>query len=203
VNLNGTTVGCGCLQQAKWRQASIDVRKISVEDTEQWILENTPYLPICNNKEGTRSTWAFYCKDHGVFKARLNLVKTDRVGCPCCRPGKGFKSRFKGTIYLHKVYKDGRPVCLKFGITNTKVERRKYNIEFNSGNAVTLETIFTYENRDGGFIRNLETNIKKEFQTKVISKEVLPDGYTETLSLEDESRIISWLKFATSIEGNI
>lgn len=198
VNLNETTVGCGCLQQAKWQSAAADKRRISVEDTEKWILENTPYLPICDNKEGTRSRWTFYCKSHGVFSAKLNLVKTDSVGCPVCRPGNGFKSRFKGTLYLHRVYKHGEPICLKFGITNTKVERRKYNIELNSGNTVTLETLFTYENSDGGFIRNLETSIKKEFQTKVISKEVLPDGYTETLSLEDESKIISWLESATS-----
>ena len=201
VNLNETTVGCGCLQQSKWRQASIDMRKISVEDTEKWILENTPYLPICDNQSGTRSRWTFYCKDHGVFSANLNLLKRDRVGCPVCRPGNGFKTRFKGTLYIHRVYKDGECLGLKFGITNSKVERRRYNIEFNSGNTVTLETIFSYENKDGRLIRNLETSIKKEFQTKVISKDILPDGYTETLSLEDESKIISWLEFATSIKG--
>lgn len=202
VNLNETTVGCGCLQQAKWRQASIEKRRITVEETEEWILQNTPYLPICDNKEGVRSRWTFYCKDHGVFKANLNLVKTDRVGCPGCRPGKGFRAKFKGTLYVHRVYSNNECIGLKFGITNSKVERRKEAIESNAGNSVTLETIFSYENKDGKLIRNLETGIKKEFQTKVISRDILPDGFTETLSLEDESKIISWLESATSnLEG--
>lgn len=198
VNLNETTVGCGCLQQAHWRNASIEKRKLNLEETEKWVIENTGYLPICDNEAAARAYWTLYCKDHGVFSANLNLLRRGCVGCPTCRPGKGFKSKFKGTLYLNRVYKEGKPICLKFGITNTTVEKRKSVIEFMSDYTVSLETIFTFTNKDGKLIRNLESEIKKQFQTKVISKDILPDGYTETLSLEDENKIISWLESATA-----
>lgn len=199
VNLNENVVGCGCLKDIKWKQAAADKRRIDVDETEKWIIENTKYLPICTNEAATRARWSLYCKDHGVFTAQLGLLKQDRVGCPQCRPGKGFKSRFKGSLYVHKVYKDGSPICLKFGITNTKVSSRKNIIEAMSNYSVNLETIFIYEDKDGAFIRNLESRIKKEFTTKVVSKDILPDGYTETVSLEDENKIILWLDNATSI----
>lgn len=197
VNINENTVGCGCLKATRFIEAAADARRISVPETEKWILENTPYLPICKNEPSTRSRWNFYCKEHGVFSAILNLIKQERVGCPGCRPGGGYKSSAQGLLYVHRIIKDGECLGLKFGITNNSVERRKYQIEFSSNGSVVLETIFTYKHKDGSVIRDLETRIKKQFQTKVISKDILPVGYTETVSLEDEANLIQWLTAAT------
>lgn len=197
VNLNSTTVGCGCLQ---FSNTSVlhEAKKISVEDTEKWIHENTPYLVICTNQQGTRSKWNFYCKEHGTFKANLNLLKRDRVGCPECRPGGGYRDNQPGILYVNKVFKDGSPIAIKFGITNISIEQRIYQTEFSANKSVTIENLYSISSDDGLSIRYLEAEIKKNFKTKVISKDVLPVGYTETVSLEDEVNIIQWLESTTN-----
>ena len=195
VNLNSTTVGCGCLQLKGFHTEAVHkAARINIQETEDWIHTNTPYLVICENEASTRSKWNFYCKEHGTFKAILNLVKQDRVGCPVCRPGGGYSDNQAGILYVNKVFKDGNPIALKFGITNISVERRIYQSEFKAANTVNIENIFSYRNNNGKLIRDFETEIKNKFKTKVLTKETLPDGYTETVSLEDEENLIQWLK---------
>lgn len=198
VNLNGTTVGCGCLQLKGFHTEELhEARRINIKETEDWIHANTPYLVICENEPATRAKWNFYCKDHGVFKANLNLLKRDRVGCPECRPGGGYRENQSGILYVNKVFKDGNPIAIKFGITNISTEQRIYQTEFSANKTVNIENVFEFKSEDGSFIKSLETNIKKQFRTKVISKEILPVGYTETVSLEDEENLIQWLKTTT------
>jgi hypothetical protein len=195
VNLNSTTVGCGCLQLKGFHTEALhEARRIDVKETEDWVHANTPYLVICENEPATRAKWNFYCKEHGVFKATLNLVKQNRVGCPECRSGGGYRAEHAGILYVNKVFKDGVPVALKFGITNISTERRIYQTEFSANHSVKIENIFEFKYEDGYFIKNLEAGIKKLFKTKVLPREVLPVGYTETVSLEDEVNLIQWLK---------
>lgn len=197
VNLNSTTVGCGCLQTSNvW--ALHEAQKISVRDTEDWVHANTPYLVICENPQGTRSKWTFYCKEHGVFKANLNLLKRDRIGCPECRPGGGYRDNQPGILYVNKVFKDGNPIAIKFGITNISTKQRIYQTEFSANKSVKIENVYELACSDGVFIKSLEDSIKKQFKTKVITKEILPVGYTETVSLEDEENLIQWLSAATN-----
>lgn len=199
VNLNTTTVGCGCLQLKGFHTEELHAaRRINIEDTENWIHANTPYLVICENEPATRSKWNFYCKEHGVFKANLNLVKRDRVGCPECRSGGGYSTDRAGILYVNKVFKDGVPIALKFGITNISTEQRIYQTEFMANKSVCIENVFEFKHESGFLIKDLETNIKKQFKTKVLTKETLPVGYTETVSLEDEANLIQWLNAATN-----
>lgn len=198
VNLNETTVGCGCLKSSKGLLLATESRRINLKDTEEWIEQNTPYFVICNNVPATRAKWTLYCKEHGVFKANLNLVKRGVVGCPVCRTGGGYKRNKEGILYVHRVYKESEPICIKFGITNYEISRRKRGIEWSAGNSVTLEPIFIFKDEDGSFIHNLEQQIKSVFKTKVVTKETLPSGYTETVSLEDEESLLNWLNIATN-----
>lgn len=199
VNLNSTTVGCGCLQQTGYRQPEVHAAgRVNVKETEDWIHANTPYLVICENEDNTRAKWNFYCKEHGTFKANLNLIKRDVVGCPQCRSGGGYKESKPGVLYVNKVFKDGDAIAIKFGITNVSTKQRIYQTEFKANNTVSIENIFEFKCEDGSFIKTLENSIKKQFKTKVLTKEMLPVGYTETISLDDEENLIQLLKNATN-----
>jgi hypothetical protein len=126
-------------------------------------------ITMIGKYNGTSSKETFRCSEDHEWSATLNNVLSGR-GCPKCakygfdddEPGWGYALDF-GTY-------------IKFGITND-LERR-LNEHLNNGN---YKVAATRLHEIGKYARDWEKIIKTTFGGRFVTKEVCPDGYTETL----------------------
>ena len=117
------------------------------------------------------------CHNHGEYKTSYSGFVYSKSGCPLCAT-KGYKPGESAYIYVQKL--SGGVDAIKFGITsNTK--KRMYNQATKS--KLNHEMIFSYKFDKGMSARRVENEIKKKYReyTKYVSKDIMPDGYTETI----------------------
>lgn len=177
-NLNNkNNRSCGC---------SINELKRLELETMLTRAKNCSY-EVIESKLLYRSKWKFKCLKHGEFLANYCDIVEKRTGCPLCG-NYGFKQRLPGYFYINLVLDKNKPLCLKFGITNITPDNRLKQLQ-SSTNLQLINLAYLYFN-DGTNALELERLIKHNFKTKVISKELLPSGYTETLHLETISIIL-------------
>ena len=114
-------------------------------------------------------------------------------GCPNCAHY-GFRPSKKGVLYIQKIIKDSFLVGIKFGITNkTTQERMKQQSNVSK---FDHEIFYELTLQDGQKILDLENKIKEAMKgkTSYISKEDMPDGWTETVAPSELSTIMYIVK---------
>lgn len=127
------------------------------------------------------------CSEHGVFHQSVANHMHGENGCPSCAnyTGGGYSQCSPAYFYINLV---GDNAALKVGITNfCPVKRSKI---LNRGSSLPIKNLYYFYHEDGKFIRDLEMIILRKFETGIISKEVMRDGFTETLSVEHLPEII-------------
>lgn len=140
-------------------------------------------LNYINNKTNI----LLYCNKHKDYI----LCNPNRIlsggGCKICSTH-GYNTSKAGCFYIQKLKSSENEVYYKFGITNKSALRRMKNIIKNS---IFEHTIFLEEYFDDGNIPFLiEQEIKNNCVCKVINKESLNDGYTETVNKSELSKIL-------------
>ena len=142
-------------------------------------------------KSSTTKNLKFICQNGHEF---VSTIKN--TSCPECfrYGGGGYKDKKPGTLYIQKLFKDDLFVGVKFGITNksSKERLRKQS----SKSALHHEVFFELTVDDGKVIREIEKSIKESLKgkTSYISKEDMPDGYTETVAPSELSTIMYIVK---------
>jgi len=118
---------------------------------------------------------------YGEWAAALSNTLTGKYSCPSCAR-RGFNPTKRAVLYLLKILDmSGKVIAYKYGITNV-LNKRIANIKTsNSMHEFILCVTWGYE--EGMVAKAHERNIKIEF-VKHLNKEVLPDGYTETIKPE-------------------
>lgn len=114
-------------------------------------------------------------------------------GCPNCADY-GFRPNKKGVLYIQKIIENSFLVGVKFGITNkTSQERMKQQSRVSK---FDHEIFYELTLQDGQKILELENKIKEAMKgkTSYISKEDMPDGYTETVAPSELSTIMYIVK---------
>ncbi len=109
-----------------------------------------------------------------------NLLR--RNSCNGCS-NKGFQDHKKGTLYIVK-WSDGNFSCIKYGITNRTVGKRIQEQELESKLLPTV--LKTYSHENGAIIRQAEKSIRASLGGSYCPKELLPQGYTETLPYSEK-----------------
>lgn len=126
------------------------------------------------------------CLTHGVFKQKPHTHLTDH-GCPKCSVF-GFDKKSHGFFYIQKLSINGDIIGFKYGITKNITKRMKHQ-----SLKSTCDHDIVFEYRDcGEIIFDLERFVidkLKKYDT--ISKEIVPDGYTETILGKDGLYIIT------------
>ena len=146
---------------------------------------------------------SFLCGScNNIWNTKIDCVINSGSGCPYCAK-RGFSPNKKGCLYINRIFcKDGKQ-GLKFGITNGDHNQRssKHVAKSNS----SYSTISVYHHLDGQIIKNLEKSIKNRFknQVKYLSKEELPDGYTETLPIECLAELILFVENFAQFERTV
>ena len=131
------------------------------------------------------------CTKGHVYKVRYSKFMAGQR-CPTCAPT-GYDPDKTGFVYVQKLYKDGEYVGIKFGITNNDPKLRMD--KQSSKSCLTHELYYCKEYRDGKAAYNKEAEIKRTFKkfTRHISKEDMPDGWTETLPPEYLDRVLDMI----------
>lgn len=132
------------------------------------------------NRAGSRIYWNMLCGECGVLCSSIgaNLQKGSKP-CDCAT-----KQTY---AYVNLVEDSGVPVALKFGIASI-VERRVY--EQNLRSPFSIINIKKYKFPSKGLCKKAESDCKKEFITCLLNSTEMPDGWTETTSINNLEKII-------------
>jgi hypothetical protein len=125
------------------------------------------------------------CKIHGIFQQQPRTHLTDH-GCPKCSVF-GFDKKSRGFFYIQQLSIDGNIIGYKYGIAKNITKRMKHQ---SLKSSCKHDIVFEYGD-DGEIIFDLERFVVdklKKYDT--ISKEIVPDGYTETVLGEDGLSLI-------------
>lgn len=118
------------------------------------------------------------CSEHGIFyQSAANHLYIGR-GCPICARTGGYSSSESGYFYVNLV---GDNKALKVGITNSCPTKRAKQL--NQESSLYIKNLYYFYHEDGKFIRELELLILRKFPTGVISRDIMKEGFTETVSV--------------------
>ena len=113
------------------------------------------------------------CSKHGKFSNSISNVIKNSSGCPMCSGGNQKQS------YINIVSVNGVDVAAKFGIAANYRNR----IHAQNRYVASVRNIFVFEFDSIEDCRAAERECKRTFKRGVVSKSMLPDGYTETVDL--------------------
>ena len=155
---------------------------------------NMEFVDAMGELIGIRARIKVKCSHgHETIQSLYNFVYR-HSGCPKCTP-RGYQKDKSGTFYIQKLTNtDGMLSAIKFGITNlTTLERMKNQSRVSK---FDHEIFYELTLQDGQKILELENKIKEAMKgkTSYISKEDMPDGYTETVAPSELSTIMYIVK---------
>ena len=166
----GIKSSCGCQMNQSLRTP--------LEEMKNRVTSKTRYA-VVSSSELWSSTWVLSCPDHGEFKIRYSSVQTGKSFCPNCRSF-GFNPTKAATFYINSIKdKTGSTVAYKYGITSQVISRRLRQIEKDSDLFVVNEFNIGLLGEDAQL---LEKYFKKNIPSNYLSKDILPNGFTETVS---------------------
>lgn len=123
------------------------------------------------NNDGWRSYWNVYCPVcDEAYECHLSNLSRGSLGCSCSK-------RRHNKSYIHILLKDEEILGIKYGITSVTTGRRLK--EQAKKSSLTIEEFGLWEYDEVSSCRKSEADVKKIYNN-FITKEVLPDGYTET-----------------------
>lgn len=126
-----------------------------------------------------------YCPEHDHrFVVSWDSFKGGTKGCKyCCTSA--FRKDKPVNFYIQTL--DDR--YIKFGVTNRNVKRRM--IEQQRESVFSHELVTSYRFVNGEYADKLERLIKKRFKCGVVNRRDMLDGYTETLPINELSKLIT------------
>jgi hypothetical protein len=128
----------------------------------------------------TSTHTTFECSNGHTWMAKPNNILNGR-GCPSCAEY-GFNPDKSAWIY---VLDFGN--FIKYGISNN-LKQRLYRYRNNGSYKIVFSKIY----KNGNIAQKWERDIKNILGGRYVSREIIPDGWTETLSIEMYEQIISF-----------
>lgn len=163
--LSSSRVPCWCSENPKYSSEYINA-----------ILKVVPKPPhvkihIKNEITTMQDCVSVECENHGIFDRQIQRIISS-CACPFCTKGT------KLYAYINVVEDNGIPLALKFGITSKKDSRRVNNQ--NRKSCYTVRNVAWFKFTSHEDCVTAEKECKNINYNGVLSKSVLPDGYTET-----------------------
>ena len=178
---------CRCSDRYIWKESH---RVHQIKD--RIFKENLPYTfkGFSNGYTGARSKFSYVCESHGEQEVDCHNFLNTKVGCPSCSDY-GYDKNKQANIYC-VLWTSGNQHFVKVGITNnaTSIRIQQQNTKTKYNPVVSN----TYTHKCGKLVEDLEKEIKGSFSSGVVSKEIFPDGFTETFHLRDYKGILSLIK---------
>jgi len=147
-----------------------EIRMLSVEKVNK-RLENKQIVMI-GEYLGSLTKTKFQCQNNHVWEARPNNV-LGNTGCPICSHSYFFRGDREAYEYIIQFEN-----FIKYGITNN-IDRRLSDHRKQG----CFEVVHLKHHLNGNLAREWENRVRETFGGKFVSKEILPDGWTETLPI--------------------
>lgn len=144
-------------------------------------LRGYVFLGWSGDRWGCSYKFTYNCPTHDEHR----IVSDDFFagqGCPLCA------GRSQQECYINVVKDGDLPVALKLGISKNSDIRLKIQ---NSRNKLNMERIALYSFPTVAQCKAAERCCKKTLRRKVVSKQDMPDGWTETVALTDYDKVVS------------
>ena len=156
--------------------------------------ENLPYIFICwvNIYKNAFSKFSYKCQKHGNQITSVNTFLNQEAICPQCA------GQNQQECYINGVYDSDVLVALKFGVTNNSIRRKK---EQNRESIFEVKQLKVFSFPSVELCKAAEAACKGELVCGILSKQEMPDGYTETTSPLNMEKIISIYKRFDGIEN--
>jgi hypothetical protein len=144
------------------------------------LLEDGRGITMIGEYINTRIKAEFQCLNlHRWFSTPNHVLMGN--GCPACAKY-GFNPNKIGFTYILKF-----DSFIKYGITNN-IKRRLHEHKKNVGD---YEVIMITEHKNGQNALIWENEIKQKYGGKYVTKEIMSNGYTETLSVDKMTMLMS------------
>lgn len=114
------------------------------------------------------------CAEHGRFSTNAKSLLFKETGCPECPINSGQKQ-----CYINIIYDEGNPIAIKYGISTDYIARLK---KVSRSSRFVLKNLGVWEMPTFYDCTSCEKEVKRVY-SGVVSKEDMPDGYTETASV--------------------
>lgn len=150
--------------------AYVDGTTITYAGFKQYPKNNTKY-----------KHWEVFCPTCNItYTARSSTLQAGCIGCNCARSN-------QKQAYINKIYDFDGIVCLKLGVSHNS-EKRRSQIQLATSYTVVLSDVFAFESAMD--CRKAEKICKNSLECAVVSKEEMPDGYSETTSIDNYDEIV-------------
>ena len=157
--------------------------------------EDITFIDFVGPWKGKDSKIRLKCNNGHEWVVRIHNFVYQGNRCPSCpHHGGGYKPSKQGTLYIQMLYRNKSFIGAKFGITNVSSKKRMSTQRAKS--KFDHEIFYELTLQDGQKILELENKIKEAMKgkTSYISKEDMPDGYTETVAPSELSTIMYIVK---------
>lgn len=162
------------------------------------ICKQEGYTPVgfVDGYTNARNSYFHYiCPKHGPHSIVYYSFVNRGSRCPSCAES-GYDRNKPGRVYLTK-WNNDNVSFLKFGITNFELNKR---IKKQKGTSdLNHKVIFDFYFEDGNIPPLIESKIKQNFKAGFVDKTVFPDGFTETLSIDDLESVSIFMINQTSL----
>jgi hypothetical protein len=148
-------------------------------DSKFWRSERkTPHKKY---REGTSVHWWVYCGEcNSTVETLFTTLKMGGLSCECS----SYNQKFS---YIHLIKDLDIEIALKFGISNDVHRRFKGQ---QNATLLNLENVGVWEFEDSSSCKSAERFLKNTIPCGIVSKELLPDGHSETTYLNKIDTII-------------
>lgn len=137
--------------------------------------------PRLGYRSGVKSYWTVVCGECGeTHEALGSCLSRGQRPCSCSIAKQHY-------AYIHSILTDNTPVALKFGITSYPKKRLMQQDLLSSFTIVQKGLWFFEDHKD---CRAAESEVKRVVKCRLLNKQDVPDGWTETCSVGDEDIIV-------------
>lgn len=169
---------CRCSDKPNWTKEQYEYR------IKKKMLENKTtdkFIGFINGFKNINSFFTRECVFHGSYDTRVANYLNSNHSCPLCG------SHSQKECYINFIKDKETLIALKFGIAKDSEERIKSQ---NRESSFDVKQHGVWSFPDVKSCKSAERYIKKHLPCKVLTKQEMPDGYTETTSVENLETII-------------
>ncbi|WP_164672839.1 GIY-YIG nuclease family protein [Aeromonas hydrophila] len=184
-NLTSGHIPCGCSSRHTYNEEQNIIRVIRKVNEKNITFHGWANQYTKINK--TNCDLSCNICDYRWSTTRASNIINQGVGCPSCAKT-GYDSSKAGTFYIVE-WTNNHKQWVKFGITNRNPKTRFIQQKSNTTNTYKVLSLHYFE--DGTIPPELERLVKplKDKYPSGITKEIMPDGYSETLSLDGNEEL--------------
>jgi hypothetical protein len=169
---------CRCGGIYHWTQEQYEYR-IKKKMLESGTTDE--FVGFVDGFNNAKSKFTRSCRSHKNYTCAVVDYMSSSSGCPLCA------NHAQQECYINFIKDNDSTIALKFGIAKDSKVRVK---QHNSKSIFSIEQHGIWSFPDVNSCKAAEKFIKQNLKCKLLTKQEMPDGYTETTSVENLEAII-------------